>query len=151
MATVKKEVKTKFYVVVNDIGANDKCPPQSRLIVDTIKAAGGRMSREDLLAALKRPPDQGGLKTNQTAERILGFYKPKLTEINVLKEEIETKEIEVEVPDKPAKEAKGEAKAAAANGEGASPDPNAVQGETTAAPATGEKDKGRKGHQKTAA
>ena len=149
MATVKKEVKTKFYVVVNDIGANDKCPPQSRLIVDTIKAAGGRMSREDLLAALKRPPDQGGLKTNQTAERILGFYKPKLTEINVLKEEIETKEVEVEVPDKPAKDAKGEAKAAAANGDGA--DQTAAQGEASAPPATGEKDKGRKGHQKTAA
>jgi hypothetical protein len=85
------------------VGANDKCPPQARLIVDTIKTAGGKIEREELLTLLKRPPEQGGLKTNQTAERILGFYKPKLTEMGVLQEVTETEEIEVEVPDKPAK------------------------------------------------
>jgi len=103
MAIVKKQIKKKFYAVLKDVGQNDKCPPQARLIVDTIKAAGGRVEREALLELLKRPPEQGGLKTNQTAERILGFYKPKLTETGVLKEETETTEIEVEVPDKPAK------------------------------------------------
>lgn len=103
MATVKKQVKKKFYAVLKEVGQNDKCPPQARLIVDTIKTAGGRLEREALLELLKRPVEEGGLKTNQTAERILGFYRPKLTEMGVLKEETVTEEIEVEVPDKPAK------------------------------------------------
>lgn len=105
MATVKKQIKKKSYEVAKPISDSDKCPPQARLIVETVKAAGGKMTREELLAALKRPADQGGLKTNQTAERILGFYKPKLVEMGVLKEVTTTEEIEVEVPDKPAKEA----------------------------------------------
>lgn len=131
MATETREVKKKYYAVVKDISESDKCPPQARLIVDTIKAAGGRMSREDLLAALKRSPEEGGLKTSQTAERILGFYRPRLADMGVLKEEVETTTIEVEVPDKPAKEEK----AATASADGA---------------ATGSRDKGRKGEPKTA-
>ena len=114
MAIVKKEVKKKVYVVLKDVGANDKCPPQAKLIIDTIKAAGGKIGREELLTLLKRPVDQGGLKTNQTAERILGFYKPKLTEMGILREDTVTSEVEVEVPDKPAKEEKAAAAPASA-------------------------------------
>ena len=114
MAIVKREVKKKFYSVLKEVGASDKCPPQARLIVDTIKTAGGRVEREELLTLLRRPVDQGGLKTNQTAERILGFYRPKLTALDVLKEDVEVETIEEEVPDEPAKVAAPAAEAAGA-------------------------------------
>jgi len=114
MAIVKREVKKKFYSVLKEVGASDKCPPQARLIVDTIKTAGGRVEREELLTLLRRPVDQGGLKTNQTAERILGFYRPKLTALGVLKEDVEVETIEEEVPDEPAKAAAPAADAAGA-------------------------------------
>ena len=114
MAIVKREVKKKFYSVLKEVGASDKCPPQARLIVDTIKTAGGRVEREELLTLLRRPVDQGGLKTNQTAERILGFYRPKLTALGVLKEDVEVETIEEEVPDEPAKVAAPAADAAGA-------------------------------------
>lgn len=131
MATEKKQVKTKVYVVVRELADSEKCPPQAKLIIDTIKAAGGKMSREDLLTQLKRPAEQGGLKTNQTAERILGFYRPKLVDdLGILKEETVTTEIEVEVPDKPAKAPKAEGASATGGGES--------------------KEKGKKGPQKTA-
>ncbi len=138
MAIVKKKVNTKFYTTPKEVGANDKCPPQAKLILDTIKAAGGRVSREDLMNLLKRPVEQGGLKTTQTAERILGFYKPKLTELGVLKEETETTEIDVEVPDKPApaEKAAGAADAAAATGGQSAP--------------AADKTKGKKGEHKAA-
>ena len=114
MAIEKKQIKKKVYSTPKEIGANEKCPPQAKLILDTIKAAGGKVEREALLNLLKRPVEQGGLKTNQTAERILGFYRPKLVALGVLKEETEVTEIEVEVPDKPAAAAAaGEAGAAA--------------------------------------
>jgi hypothetical protein len=103
MATETKKVKVKMVVLTGDIGANDKCPPQSRLIVDTLKAVeGGRISRADLIKLLSRPVDAGGLKTNQPPERIYGFYRPKLTAAGVIREEEEEQEIQVEVPDKPA-------------------------------------------------
>lgn len=137
MATVKKEVKKKFYVVKKEIGANDKCTPQAKVIVDTVVAAGGKMSREDLVAALKRPVEEGGLKTNQTAERILGFYRPRLSEMGVLEEVVEVSEIEVEVPDKKEPAPAGDASAAAAG--------------STEAAAPGTKEKGKKGPHKTAA
>lgn len=105
MATQKKQIKVKNFKIVKPVAESDKCPPQSKLIVDTILAAGDSgVSREDLLTALKRPPAEGGLTTNQTAERILSFYTPKLTAMGVLEVEVLTKEIEVEVPDKPVKE-----------------------------------------------
>ena len=129
MAIVKKQIKKKVYSVLKDVGANDKCPPQARLIVDTIKTAGGEIEREKLLTLLKRPPEQGGLKTNQTAERILGFYKPKLTEMGVLKEETEVTEIDVEVPDKPVKADAPAAPAAAADAPAEAPaEPASVKG-----------------------
>ncbi len=103
MAIVKKEVKYKVYSVLKEVGTNDKCPPQAQVILAAIKARGGSVKREDLVADLKKPIESGGLKTNQTAERILGFYKPKLIEMGVLKEETKTETIDVEVPDKPAK------------------------------------------------
>ena len=87
MAIVKKEVKVKYYAVLKDLDPNEKCPPQCKLIVDTIKAAGGRVEREELLTLMKRPPAEGGLTTTQTAERILGFYRPKLAAAGVMKEE----------------------------------------------------------------
>jgi hypothetical protein len=101
----RKETKT-YYSILKKLEENTKCPPQSKLIIDTITAAGGKMEREALLAQLKRPPEQGGLKTNQTAERILGFYRPKLMQAGILKEDKVTTEVEVEVPDKPKAEAK---------------------------------------------
>ena len=129
MAIVKKQIKKKVYSVLKDVDANDKCPPQARLIVDTIKTAGGKIEREELLTLLKRPPEQGGLKTNQTAERILGFYKPKLTEMGVLQEVTETEEIEVEVPDKPAKADAPATPAAAAGAAADAPaEPASVKG-----------------------
>lgn len=103
MAIVKKQIKKKMYSTKRDIGANDKCPPQARLIIELIKNSGGKIEREELLTLLRRSPEEGGLKTNQTPERILGFYKPKLTEMGVLQEDTEISEIDVEVPDKPVK------------------------------------------------
>jgi len=102
MAIEKKIVKSKVYKVVKAVEASDKCPPQARLIVDTITAAGGSLGRDELMTLLKRAPEQGGLKTNQTAERILAFYRPKLVAMGVLKEDVVETTIEVEVPDKPA-------------------------------------------------
>ena len=141
MAIVKKQVKTKIYSVLKDVGPSDKCPPQARLLVDTIKAAGGRIEREELLTLLTRPPEQGGLKTNQTAARILGFYKPKLTEMGVLQEETEVTEIDVEVPDTPVK---ADAPAAPAAATGAAADAPAE------APAEPASVKGAKGKHKAA-
>jgi hypothetical protein len=127
MAIEKQKVKTKFYTMLKEVGPNDKCPPQAKLIMDTIQAAGGRIEREALIQLLKRPVDQGGLKTNQTAERILGFYRPRLADMGVLKEETEETEIEVEVPDKP--EASAEVAAdGAAPAEGTDPAPDPVKG-----------------------
>ena len=140
MAIVKKQVKNKSYVLLKEVEASDKCPPQARLIVDTIKAAGGTIGREDLLKLLQRPPAEGGLTTNQTAERILGFYRPKLTAMGVLREDVETVEVEVEVPDKPEKPAKAAAPAA---------DPAATDGGAPA-PAATDKVKGHKGSHKAA-
>ena len=103
MATVTKEIKKKVYRTTNPIDANAKCPPQMRLIIDTINANGGKMTREDLVVALGRPTENGGLKTVQTPERILSFYRPKLIALQVVSEETIVETIEVEVPDKPAK------------------------------------------------
>lgn len=104
MATKTKEIKTKFYVSKAAVGPNEKCPPQAKLILDTITAAGGKIERSELITLLSRPPAEGGLTTNQTPERILGFYKPKLVESGFLEELTETSTIEIEVPDKPVKE-----------------------------------------------
>lgn len=145
MATVKKQIKKKTYTVLKDIDANQKCPPQQRLILDTIKAAGGTMSREDLMTALKRPVEQGGLKTNQTAERIFGFYKPTLVENGILQENTETTEVEVEVPDKPAKKTDAAAAGTAPSGDASPATPAATEKK-----ATGEKHKGAKGEPKAA-
>ena len=106
MAIVKKEVRNRYYTIVSDLGENVKCPPQALLIINTIKAAGGRIGREELITLLKRPPEDGGLKTGQTVERILGFYRPRLIDMGVMKEEFEVSVIEVELPDKPKKEKK---------------------------------------------
>ena len=140
MAKVK--VVKKFYHILKDMGANDKCPPQARLILETIKANGtdNRIGREELLTLLKRVPEAGGLRTNQTAERILGFYRPRLTAAGVLKEETET--VETEVPDPPAKEAAATGGEPA--GEGAAP--TAEGGATAQEP----KGKPKKGEHKAA-
>lgn len=103
MAIEKRQIKKKLYKIVKQVAESDKCPPQARLIVDTINKADGALIREDLINQLKRPPEEGGLKTNQTAERILGFYTPKLIAMGVLAVETVVEETEVEVPDKPVK------------------------------------------------
>ena len=110
MATVKKEVKNKFYSLVRDLTESDKCPPQAKVIVQVLKEVGGKISREDLIAKLKAP---GLIKTEQTVERIFGFYRPKLVEMGIMKEEIETSTVEVQVADKP-EPAKAEGAAAGA-------------------------------------
>ena len=107
MATEKKKVTTTFYVSGRDLAPSEKCPPQAKLILDIVKAGGGKIEREALLALLKRPPNpaapiEGGLTTTQTAERILAFYRPKYKQNGTLSEVKEVSEIEVEVPDKPA-------------------------------------------------
>ena len=112
MAIEKQTVKTKYLKILKPIAENEKCPPQAKLIVSTIEKAGGKIERGELLTLLRRTPEEGGLTTRQSAERILGFYKPVLKTMGVMVEETETTEVEVEVPDKPAKEAK-EAKPAA--------------------------------------
>jgi hypothetical protein len=121
MAKELKKVQFKSYQLLKDVPETQKCPPQCRLILNTIKAAGGTMTRDDLIMMLKRPVEQGGLKTNQTAERIFGFYRPKLTLSGVLKELVSEKEVEVEVPDKPAPAAKVAAAAQAGQAPAATP------------------------------
>lgn len=105
MAIEKKEVKTPYYKLIGEIGENAKCPPQAKHIVSIVKAAGGKITRDELIKLLSRPPAEGGLTTNQKPERVLGFYRPTLKEMGVLLEEIEVSTIEVEVPDKPEKPA----------------------------------------------
>lgn len=129
MAT--KTVKFKTYEVPRQPETSEKCPPQALLIINTIVSAGGSMRRADLLAALKRPPAEGGLTTCQSYERVLGFYRPKLEAMGVLKEVDGTEEIQV--PDPPA----------AAVDAGAVPGPDG----TVAAP----KGKGKKGKKVVAA
>ena len=109
MATETKKVKktTTYYTSGRDIGPSEKCPPQAKLILDIVKANGGKVERTALLALLNRTPDgtpNGGLKTNQTAERILGFYRPKFKAEGTLTEEkiVTEEEIQVEVKEKPA-------------------------------------------------
>lgn len=138
MATEQKEIKKKVYSVLKDVGENDKCPPQAKLILNTIKAAGGKMSREDLIAALKRAPEQGGLKTTQTPERILGFYKPKLETDGYIQEDSVSEMVTVEVADKPAKAPKA-------------PKADSAVGEASMDTPAKDKVKGAKGEQKTAA
>ena len=121
MATEKKQIKTRFYTALRPVADTDKVPPQAKLIMSTIVEAGGRVERDALLQLLSRKPEDGGLKTNQTADRILGFYRPKLTEIGILKEETETTEIDVEVPDKPEKPAKVKKEAAESTDDGNAP------------------------------
>jgi hypothetical protein len=106
---IEKQKKTKVsYVLVGEIAPNEKAPPQSKLIVDTLKNAGGTLSKEELVALLSRPATEGGLTTRQAPDRILGFYRPKLVAAGILKEVKEEIEVEVEVPDKPAPEPKAE-------------------------------------------
>ena len=104
MATVKKQIKTTYYTATREIAAEEKAPPQARLIIKTILGAtDGKISRKDLIEQLNRKPEDGGLTTNQGADRVFGFYRTKLIELGVLAEAVETTEIDVEVPDKPVK------------------------------------------------
>lgn len=103
MATVKKTINETHFVHKQDVGANDKCPPQAIVILNAIKdAENQRIERSALVSLLS----DGRLTTRQTPERILGFYKPKLIAAGFIAEEKVPVEIEVEVPDKPEKPAK---------------------------------------------
>ncbi len=133
MATVKKEIKNRSYALAKEVDPNQKCPPQAQLILNILKEAGGKMTRDALLTALKRPPDQGGLTTTQSAERILGFYKPKLIELQAMTEIVDVTSIDIEVPDKPA------------------PAEKPAKAPKTAAASAGEKGVGKKGVEKSAA
>jgi hypothetical protein len=114
MATKKVVEKVKYYVLDKPIPEGEKCPPQSRLIVETVQKAGGKITRDELLRLLRRPVEEGGMKATQPIERVLGFYRPRLKEAGILHEVEESHETEVEVPDEPAK-----AEGAAAGAEGA--------------------------------
>ena len=103
MATVTKQIKNKTYTVLRPVADNEKCPPQAKVILDTITELGTDVPRADLLKALSRPVEEGGIKTNQTVERILGFYRPRLVAMGVLREDEVVTEVEVEVPDASAK------------------------------------------------
>ena len=143
MATEKKVVKIKVYSSPKQLGENEKCPPQAKLILKLIaeNAVDGKIERDALITLLKRPPAEGGLETRQSPERILGFYRPRLVEQGVLLEETIDREIEVEVPDKPAK---AETPAAA---DGSTP----ADGAAAAPQETKSKSKGAKGTPQTAA
>lgn len=129
MATKKKEVKTQVFSLLRDLTDSDKCPPQSRAIVGVLKKLGGKnIGRKEILDGLRAP---GIVSTAQSIERIFGFYRPRLIEMGVMKEDVSITHIDVEVPDKPAKEAKapkaekaGEVKASDAK----APKADAVQG-----------------------
>lgn len=136
MATVKKMIKVQTFTLKKELGEADKCPPQSKLIIDSLKAAGGKMTREELLGSLRRPPEEGGLKTVQTPERIVSFYKPRLEAAGILQVDLESKEIDVEVPDKPEPPAAGAVEGVEA-GEGA-------KDATPETPANGKGSKGKK-------
>lgn len=108
MAIEKKTIHETHFVHKQDVGANDKCPPQALVIVNTIKEAENqRLERSALTALLS----DGRLTTRQTPERILGFYKPRLIAAGHIAEEKVPVVIEVEVPDKPEKPAKATAEA----------------------------------------
>jgi len=98
MAIVKKQVKSKFYSLIREINDKDKCPPQALVVVKAI--AEGKSGRKELVEKLSQP---GRLTTTQTPERIFSFYRPRLIDMGVVKEEVVTSEIDVEVPDKPEK------------------------------------------------
>lgn len=100
MATKQKEVKVKTFTLVRELSDKDKCPPQAKTIVNAVKALGGAATREQIVASLKAP---GVVETTQSVERIFGFYRPRLTDMGVLKEEVTTTTVEVPVAEKPAK------------------------------------------------
>jgi hypothetical protein len=137
MPTEKKTVNVQHFELLRELTDKDKCPPQAKVIVTILKAAGKPMSRADLIAELSKP---GVLTTRQTPERIFGFYRPRLIEMGMLKESQVATEVEVEVAEKPAKAEK----AAAAPADGAAPTevPKSVKGKKgepkdAGAPATG--------------
>lgn len=100
MATEKKKVITKKFTLARELNDADKCPPQAKVVVGVIKSLGGKADRAAIIDKLKAA---GTLTTNQTVERIFGFYRPRLIAMGVLKEEVEETVVEVQVPDKPAK------------------------------------------------
>ncbi len=115
MATEKKKVVTKKFSLTRELNDSDKCPPQAKVVVAALKALGGKADRATIIAELKKG---GTLTTTQTVERIFGFYRPRLIDLGVLKEEVVETVVEVQVPDKPPKAEKPakEAKPAAEGG-----------------------------------
>lgn len=103
MAT--KTVKTKMYSIDRARTDKDKCPPQAQVILEALVSAGKPLSRTELVEACKP-----GIKTTQTVERIVSFYRPRLIEMGLMKEVVE--ETTVEIPEAPAKAAKADAPAA---------------------------------------
>ena len=105
MAIQTKEVKVKVYSLIRPVDKEkDKCPPQAGVIVEAVAEAKGKIDRAALIAVLK----DGRVKTNQTVERIFAFYRQKLIDMGVLREEVRVDKVDVVVPDKPAKEPKVE-------------------------------------------
>lgn len=57
-----------------------KLPSQARVLLATLAAAGGTLTREQLLAKLD--PDE--LRTKQPVQRILAFYYPQLVKLGLI-------------------------------------------------------------------
>lgn len=94
MAT--KSIEKKSYQLIRDLDPEkDKCPPQAKVILETLKAAPEQtMERAELIAALK----DGRLKATQPEERVFGFYRPKLIAAKLIREIL--CKVDIEVPDK---------------------------------------------------
>jgi hypothetical protein len=144
MTTVTKVVQVPTFELLREIVQTDKCPPQMKVIVDALQKLGGTASRAALVEAISVP---GVLTTKQTPDRILGFYRPRMIEMGLLKQFDTPTEVETEVPDKPAKAEKAQKAEGteAVAGEGAEREAGEVEGEPKA-----DKVKGKKGHSKAA-
>jgi hypothetical protein len=104
MATVKS------YEGVREITDKDKVSPQAKIIVEALLKAKKALSREEIVAAIAPK-----LTTVQEPARIFGFYRPRLLEVKLMKENVTKVEAPVkEEKSKEVKVKKGAAKTAAA-------------------------------------
>ena len=104
MATVKS------YEGVREITDKDKVSPQAKIIVEVLLKSKKPLSREEVVAAIAPK-----LTTVQEPARIFGFYRPRLLEAKLMRENV----AQIETPakkEKPkeAKDKKGAAKTAVA-------------------------------------
>lgn len=100
-AKVQEEI---IYAFTRQPGEEDKkLAPQAKVILDTLEAAGGPLTKSQLLESL-----QGKIQTVQPVERILAFYQKCLIEGNYMSMQKPV------APPKAEKKAKGKGKKAEA-------------------------------------